>query len=190
LKLKMKSKVLFLTASVIFILILALVFGRFDFLQRKAGKIESVASNVAVPPFNLLNLKGEKVRSADFQGKVILLNFWASWCPPCREEIPFFNELYNRYKKEGLVVIGIALDRGGPEEVQKFVDKFKVEFIILRGDEAVVEAFNSLPGMGPFQGVPTTFLIDRQGQICRRFVGFTEKAVVEEAIQQVFSKKT
>jgi peroxiredoxin len=187
---KMKSKIVFFAASVIVILILALAFGRFDFFQNRSRKIESPGKNMGAPPFTLLNLKGEKVKSSDFQGKVILLNFWATWCPPCREEIPSFNELGNRYKKDGLVVIGIALDRGGPEEVQKFLKKFKVEFTILMGDEAVVEAFSSIPGMGPFQGVPTTFIIDRQGQICRRFVGFTEKEVVEEAIQQVFSKKT
>jgi peroxiredoxin len=187
---KMKSKIVFLTSFAFGILILALVFGLFEPFQNKFKKTECLAENLALPPFTLLNLKGEKVKSSDFQGKVILLNFWATWCPPCREEIPYFNELYDRYKKDGLVVIGIALDRGRPEEVQKFLEKFRVEFINLMGDEAVVEAFSSIPSMGPLHGIPTTFIIDRKGQICRRFVGLTEKRMFEEVINQVLSKKT
>lgn len=82
-------------------------------------------------------------------------------------------------------MIGIALDRGGAEEMQKFVEQFRVDYINVIGDEAVVKAFSSIPGMGPIQGIPVTFIIDRKGQICRRFVGLTEKRVLEEAIRQV-----
>jgi len=102
------------------------------------------------------------------------LLFWATWCPPCREEIPYLNELYKKHKEDGLVVVGIALDRGGPKEVQKFLEKYRIEYINLLGDEGVLEAFNNIPGMGLIQGIPTTFLIDRKGQICRRFVGLRE----------------
>jgi len=82
-------------------------------------------------------------------------------------------------------VIGVALDRGGAEEMQKFVEKFRVDYINVIGDEAVVKAFSRIPGIGPIQGIPVTFIIDRKGQICRRFVGLTEKRVFEEAIRQV-----
>jgi peroxiredoxin len=144
-----------------------------------------VGEENGAPRFTLLNLKGEKVDSADFRGKVILLNFWATWCSPCRQEIPSLNDLYLQYNKEGLAVIGISLDRGGAEEVRKFVDKFKVEYVNVIADEAVVQAFSSIPGIGPIQGIPVTFIIDRKGQICRRFVGLTDKRVFEEAIRQV-----
>jgi len=137
------------------------------------------------PAFTRLGLKGEKVDSAELKGKVILLNFWATWCPPCREEIPYLNELNKKYKKDGLVVIGIALDQGGPEKARKFVEENGVEYINLMGDEAMVEAFGKIPGLGPIQGIPTTFIIDRQGQICRRFVGLTKKHVFEEILKQV-----
>jgi len=182
---KMKSKIIFLSISAAVILIFALSFGVFESFQSKPKKIECVGENLGPPRFTLLNLKGEKVDSAQFQGKIILLNFWATWCPPCRQEIPYLNELYKLYKKDGLEVIGIALDRGGPEAVQKFVEKMKVEYINLMADEAVVEAFSNIPGMGPIQGIPITFIIDRKGQICRRFLGLTEKRVFEEAIKQV-----
>ena len=180
-----KSRVAVLAISGGVILFLALSLGVFEFFKSETKKIECVGEDRGTPRFTLLNLKGERVDSSSFQGKVILLNFWATWCPPCRQEIPHLNELYNQYKKDGLEVIGIALDRGGPEEVRNFVEKFKVEYINLIADEAVVEAFSNLPGIGPIQGIPITFIIDRKGQICRRFLGLTEKRVFEEAIKQV-----
>ncbi|OGQ00159.1 MAG: hypothetical protein A2Z51_02605 [Deltaproteobacteria bacterium RBG_19FT_COMBO_52_11] len=158
--------------------------GFFKIFSKKPGKTEFVGKGLAAPPFMLFNLQGEKVDSSSFQGKVILLDFWATWCTPCREEIPYFNELHLRYKNEGLAVIGISLDRGGPEEVRKFLDKYNVAYLNLMGDEAVVKAYGNIPGIGPLQGIPTTFIINRQGQIGHRFVGFAEKKAVEAAIRQ------
>ena len=180
-----KSRIAFLTISGFVVLAFALSLGLLEISGSKPKKIECVGEERGAPRFTLLNLKGEKVDSADFQGKVILLNFWATWCSPCRQEIPSLNDLYHQYKEEGLAVIGISLDRGGAEEIQKFVEKFRVDYINAMGDEAVVKAFSSIPGIGPIQGIPVTFIIDRKGQICRRFVGLTEKRVLEEAIKQV-----
>jgi peroxiredoxin len=180
-----KSRIALLTVSGFVVLILALSLGPWEISRSRPKKIECVGEERGAPRFTLLNLKGEKVDSADFRGKVILLNFWATWCSPCRQEIPGLNDLYHQYKGEGLAVIGIALDRGGAEEMQKFVEKFRVDYINVMGDEAVVKAFSSIPGIGPIQGIPFTFIIDRKGQVCRRFVGLTEKRVLEEAIKQV-----
>ena len=180
-----KSRIAFLTISGVVVLIVALSLGLLETSRSRAKKIECVGEERGAPRFTLLNLKGEKVDSADFRGKVMLLNFWATWCSPCRQEIPGLNDLYHQYKKEGLAVIGIALDRGGAGEVQKFVEKFRVEYINVMADEAVVKPFSGIPGIGPIQGIPVTFIIDRKGQICRRFVGLTEKRVFEEAIRQV-----
>jgi len=143
-----------------------------------------VGDDLTISSLVLLNLEGEKIDVSQFRGKVILLNFWATWCPPCRQEIPYLNELYKQYKENGLVIIAISLDRGAPKEVQKFLEKYGIEYINLMGDEGVVEAFSNIPGMGGIQAIPTTFLIDRKGQICRRFVGLTEKRVFEEAVKQ------
>jgi len=180
-----KSRIAFLTIAGFVVLIFALSVGPLEISRSRPKKIECVGEEGGAPRFTLLNLKGEKVDSADFRGKVILLNFWATWCAPCRQELPGLNDLYHQYKGEGLAVIGIALDRGGAEEMQKFVEQFRVDYINVIGDEAVVKAFSSIPGMGPIQGIPVTFIIDRKGQICRRFVGLTEKRVLEEAIRQV-----
>ena len=180
-----KLKIAFLTIAGLVILIFALSLGPLEISRGRPKKIEGVGEERGAPRFTLLNLKGEKVDSADFRGKVILLNFWATWCSPCRQEIPGLNDLYHQYKEGGVAVIGIALDRGGAEEIQKFVKKFRVDYINAIGDEAVVKAFSRIPGIGPIEGIPVTFIIDRKGQICRRFVGFTEKRVLEEAIRQV-----
>lgn len=180
-----KSRIAILTISGLAVLIFALSLGLLESSRNRPKKIECVGEERGAPRFTLLNLKGEKVDSADFRGKVILLNFWATWCSPCRQEIPALNALHHQYKGEGLAVIGIALDRGGAEELQKFVEKFRVDYINVMGDEAVVKAYSSISGIGPIQGIPVTFIIDRKGQICRRFVGLTEKRLFEEAIRQV-----
>jgi peroxiredoxin len=161
--------------------------GLLDISKKKPPRMVCIADGLNTPSFTLLNLKGEQVSFSEFKGKVILLDFWATWCPPCRKEIPSLNELYLQYKKDGFVVIGISLDRQGREEVQKFIEKYKVEYVNLMGDDEVVEAFNNIPEIGPIQGIPVTFLINRKGEICRRFVGLTDKQVFEEAIQQVLN---
>lgn len=149
----------------------------------KPRKIQCIGEDLKLPPVKLTSLKGEEVNLGDFRGKVMLIDFWATWCAPCREGIPIFNDLQKRYGREGLVVIAISLDRTKPEQVAKFLEEYKVEYINLMGDDAVVEAFSSIPGMGPLQGIPTTFLIDREGKICRRYVGLTAKKIFEEAVR-------
>ncbi|MFH1758111.1 MAG: TlpA disulfide reductase family protein [Pseudomonadota bacterium] len=182
----MRSKQFILIISSVLFIFLALAFGLFDISADKPKRIECVGEDLMVPSFTLLNLRGEKVNFADFRGKVILLDFWATWCPPCREGIPYFNDLYSEYKKDGLEVIGISLDRGNRDGVQKLLDKMGVEYVNLMGNDEIVEIFSNIPGMGPIQGIPTTFLIDRKGQICQRFVGLTHKRVFEAAIKPLF----
>lgn len=186
----MISKKFILTISGALLLLLALTFGLFDKPGKKPKRIECVGEDMMVPSFTALDLKGEKVNFADFKGKVILLDFWATWCPPCREGIPYFNELYSRHKKDGLEVIGVSLDQGSPGDVQKFLDKLGVKYVNLMGNDEVLKIFNNIPGMGPIRGIPTTFLIDRQGQICHRFVGLTAKRVLEDAIKPLLEGKT
>ncbi|MDH4267016.1 MAG: TlpA family protein disulfide reductase [Deltaproteobacteria bacterium] len=182
----MRSKQFILIISSVLFIFLALAFGLFDISADKPKRIECVGEDLLVPSFTLLDLKGEKVNFADFRGKVILLDFWATWCPPCREGIPYFNDLYSEYKKDGLEVIGISLDRGNPDGVQKLLDKMGVKYVNLMGNDEIVEIFSNIPGMGPIQGIPITFLIDRKGQICQRFVGLTHKRVFESAIKPLF----
>jgi thiol-disulfide isomerase/thioredoxin len=131
------------------------------------------------PDWTLNDLDGKSVSSADFKGKIVVVDFWATWCSPCREEIPGYIELQNKYGADGLVIIGVSLDRGGPAKVIDFAKKFGINYPLVMGDGAVVDAF------GDISAIPTTFLIDRDGNIRDRKVGAEETSVYEQRIRAV-----
>lgn len=128
--------------------------------------------------FTLADMHGTKVRLSDFKGKAILLNYWATWCGPCKVEIPIFNELYAKYKDEGLVIIGVSVDDDGPT-LQEFVKTTPMNYPVLlaAGQEDVLEA------AGPVYGYPTSFYIDRTGAVCGRHVGLGTKESFETSIK-------
>jgi thiol-disulfide isomerase/thioredoxin len=128
------------------------------------------------PAWELKGLDGAVVRSDDFAGKVVVLDFWATWCPPCRKEIPGFIALQKQYGDRGLAVIGVSLDEGGPDAVRGFVAKAGVNYAIVMGNEKIVRDF------GGIEGIPTTFIIDREGRVVGKHVGYADKAAFEKAI--------
>lgn len=146
-------------------------------------KIESLPNKLTVPEISLVNLHGDKVGLNNFLGKVVILDFWATWCGPCRKELVYLNKLYKKYKQHGLEVIGISLDRKNGPEIEKFLKDLEVEFLNLMGGEKTLEVFSNLPGLGPIKGIPAIFIIDRQGQISHRFIGLTEEKAIEEVIK-------
>ena len=140
-------------------------------IQTVAGKGE------AAPGFELKDLEGKAVKLSDFKGKVVLLNFWATWCPPCREEIPDLVALQTKYEKQGLVVLGVSLDEKGPAPVKAFAKRMKVNYPVIMGDEKTVAAY------GNFQAIPTTFYIDRAGRIAGMHEGGADEAMFEAAVK-------
>jgi thiol-disulfide isomerase/thioredoxin len=137
----------------------------------------------AAPKWELKDLNGKVVSSEQLKGKIVVVDFWATWCGPCRVEIPGYIELQKKYGKEGLVIVGASVDQGGPSVVKAFADKAGVNYTMVMADEAVVSAF------GGVEAIPTTFLIDRSGQIRDRKLGAEETADYEKKILAVMSEK-
>ncbi len=131
------------------------------------------------PKWTLKDLNGAVVSSEQFKGKVVVVDFWATWCPPCREEIPGYIELADKYAKDGLVIVGVSLDQAGVDVVKAFAARSKITYPLVMGDDAAVTAF------GGVEALPTTFLIDRDGQVRDRKVGMVEKEDYEKRILAV-----
>ena len=129
-------------------------------------------------------MDGKTVRSADFNGKVVILDFWATWCPPCRAEIPGFIELQKKYQAQGLVVVGVSVDQASLDTIKSFVQKMGVNYPVVLADAKVVTAY------GGIEGLPTTFIIDRAGRIVKQCLGFTKKAEIETEIKPLLSIST
>lgn len=127
--------------------------------------------------FTLQTIEGETLSLSDFKGKVIILDFWATHCPPCRQEIPNFVKLYNKYEDKGLVVVGISLDHSA-ENVRKFCQKNGVNYPVVMGNEELVKRY------GGIRYIPTTFVVDRKGNITKKFVGFTAMEVFDKEIEK------
>jgi peroxiredoxin len=128
------------------------------------------------PDFSLTDVTGHTLTLSRYRGKVILLDFWATWCDPCREEIPRFVELQNKYRDRGLQIIGISMDdTSGP--VRDFYRQFKMNYPVALGNAKIGELY------GGVLGLPIAFLIDREGRIYAKHIGATEISVLENEIK-------
>lgn len=117
------------------------------------------------PSFKLRNLDGNLEGLDDYKGKVVVLNFWATWCAPCLEEMPTFEKLYRRYRSQGLTVLAVNLDKGNSEKVKKFTDENNFTFIVLLDSEGIAEK------RYPSFTIPFTYVIDKKGRIAARVDG-------------------
>jgi len=133
---------------------------------------------VAAPDFALEDLDGDVVRLSDHKGKVVFLNFWATWCPPCRAEIPYFIELVEQYGDDGFEVIGVDLDPRDFSKVQAFVDQYGINYPVLYDTKGVSGLY------GGIQSIPTTFVINRDGKVVEQIVGSRPKNVFESIIKK------
>ncbi|RLB76279.1 MAG: TlpA family protein disulfide reductase [Deltaproteobacteria bacterium] len=115
--------------------------------------------------FTLTNMQGEQVSLSQYRGKVVILNFWATWCPPCREEMPSMERLYQKYKDQGLVILAVSADENGKKAVSQFLQKTPYSFpILLDSDNIAQNAY------GVFR-FPESFIIDRNGMVVQKIIG-------------------
>ncbi|NQU04846.1 MAG: redoxin domain-containing protein [Calditrichaeota bacterium] len=149
-----------------------------------AGEVtaEGESGGIKAANFSLSDMEGKPVNLSDYAGKVIILDFWATWCPPCVKEIPHFNDLSKEYGDKGLVVIGVSVDRGGKEVIEEFLKKTQVDYTIALVDKDTYGQYQSYLPKSEQGGIPFTFVIDRKGVIRHHYVGYREKDVFIEAI--------
>jgi len=144
------------------------------FLKRRPNSVEGNAKGHTAPEFVLKDLSGKTVKLSDYKGKAVVLNFWATWCPPCKTEIPWFEDLAQKYRGQGLEVIGIAMDDSSVKDIASFAQDMKVNYPILLGKEETSDAY------GGVEMLPTTFYIDRNGKITDHVLGLVSRKDIED----------
>ncbi len=142
-------------------------------------KTQNQEAAQAAADFTLPAIKGGDLTLSTYKGSVVLLDFWASFCPPCREEIPELIQLYDTYKDKGLVVIGVSLDRISPEELKRVCESMNINYPIVRGNDTVAAQY------GGIRYIPTLFVLDRNMKITKKFIGYTSRATIESEIKEL-----
>jgi thiol-disulfide isomerase/thioredoxin len=132
------------------------------------------------PAFVVKTVEGKSLKFADFKGRPVVIDFWATWCKPCRASMPHLETVHKRYEPQGLVVMGLSVDEEEPAEVRRFVQKLGVSFRIAMADERVLDLY------GPVRSIPTTFFINRQGEVVRRVVGYIDEDTLDGYVKELF----
>jgi len=137
------------------------------------------------PDFALQSLDGKTIHLSDFRGKAVLLNFWATWCEPCKIEMPWFVELQKQYGPEGLEIVGVSMGDDTPGEVAKFAQTMGVDYPILVGKEAQRDSVADL--YGGVQFLPVSIYIDRDGKIVNKIFGLKSRSEIEDSIKKALT---
>lgn len=137
----------------------------------------------AVPNFSLQDLSGRPVRLSDYAGKAVLLNFWATWCPPCKAELPDLVDIQRTHGGDRFTVIGVSLDQTGMAGVREFVNERGLNYPVLMGNEDVVIQF------GNFRGIPTSFLLNTKHELARRYTGLVTLKMVESDLSRLLDEQ-
>ena len=130
------------------------------------------------PDFTLPAVDGSMVSMSDYSGKVVLVDFWATWCPPCLEMIPILSKLHKKYSDKGLVILGVSLDNEGLGMLGTFVHENMIPYKVVMGDKKIGRAF------GGVSSIPTLYLVDRDGRLVRKLTGYHSYAQLEEQVKK------
>ncbi len=167
------------------VFIAALVFLYWSDAAKAQKEPVSATGGTMAAEFALTDLDGKTVKLSDYKGKVIILDFWATWCPPCVKEIPHFNELNKTYGSKGLVVLGVSVDQDGAAAVLKFKKKSAIDYRVALGNDQTYKTYQNYLPKDERGGIPFTFVIDRQGVIREHYVGYRPKEVFEGVIKKL-----
>jgi len=140
------------------------------------------AAAAKMPSFVLADaLDGAPVASTDYTGKALLVTFFATWCPPCIQEIPTLIKLQEQFSKDGFSVLGFSMDDGGPDVVAQLIKKRSINYPVLMADEATAQSFG---GIG---GIPTSFLINKEGNVVKKYPGYVPHSTLEKDIKGIMN---
>jgi len=134
------------------------------------------------PDFTLEQIPSGKMQLSSLRGKAVLINFWATWCEPCKLEMPWLVDLQKKYGSQGLEIVGVSMDDEDNSEIQKFARKMGVNYPILKGTEDVAEQYGGLDGL------PSSFFVDRSGKISDAVIGLVSQSVIEEDIKRALGQ--
>lgn len=170
--------------ALVFVAIVAagMLFIGFHMARRSTpGGTPRITKSSPAPDFTLESLDGKNVRLSDLRGKAVLLNFWATWCGPCKIETPWLVEMQDKYGAQGLQVVGVAMDDSGKDEIAKFAKDMGVNYPVLLGKEAVGDDYGGVPAL------PESFFISRDGKIVDKIIGLRGKAEIEDSIKKALT---
>jgi peroxiredoxin len=142
-------------------------------------RVKNEKERKATPDFSLKDSTGTLVKLSDYKGKVVLLNFWATWCGPCKIEIPWFTDFQKTYKDRDFAVIGVSMDEDGWDSVKPYIEQHKMNYRVVVGNDQVSQLFGSIDSL------PTTLIIDREGRIASMHIGLVAKNTYQKEIEQL-----
>ena len=147
-----------------------------------ANASSAAASSQLAPPFQAKMLDGSVVSDDQLRGKVVLVNFWATWCPPCRAEMPGFESVYERHADSDFIVLGVAMDEGGKDGVRQFLAERRIRYPVAMANDAIVQDF------GGVSFLPSSFLIDRRGRIRSQVQGVYDASTLERQVEALLKE--
>jgi thiol-disulfide isomerase/thioredoxin len=168
---------------VAFVVALMLYFGYHQARRGGVASLPRAGQSLIAPDFSLESIEGPAMHLSDFRGKAVLLNFWATWCGPCKIEMPWFVDLQKQYGPQGLQIVGVAMDDASKEDIAKFAKDMGVNYPILIGKDAVGDQYGGVPAL------PETFLIGRDGKIVDKIIGLRGKGEIEDSIKKALDTK-
>jgi peroxiredoxin len=150
--------------------------------NRLPGGVVTIGARKIAPDFTLPDAAGKSARLSEFRGQVVLLNFWATWCGPCKVEIPWFVEFEQAYGDAGFAVLGVSLDQDGWKSVKPYIEAKKVNYRVVLGDDEITRIYGGL------ESLPTTLIIDKAGRIAAAHVGLVEKKTYEKELKALIAE--